>query len=190
MKIGTSYFGDLFSTCQQVLGHPCHIWYSLGPKSLTHNHSTRAGPVKTHCVMTGVFHRKWEDCASVPKHWGCFIWTLKIFANFDPWLKRVTCWCYIIKTMPYNGCSQMVSISLKTKKSFIAHPWCLLSVVGLEKYSAHDWRAATSVQRAPVTWREWGLCSQSLATSIGLSTHPGTGVDGASGRGESSQISF
>ena len=51
----------------------------------------------------------------------------------------------------------MVSISLKTKKSFIAHPWRLLSVVGLEKYSAHDWRAATSVQRAPVTWREWGL---------------------------------
>ena len=25
------------------------------------------------------------------------------------------------------------------------------------EYSAHDWRAATSVQRAPVTWREWGL---------------------------------
>ena len=53
----------------------------------------------------------------------------------------------------------MVSISLKTEKSFIAHPWCLLSVVGLEEYSAHDWRAATSVQRAPVTWREWGLWS-------------------------------
>ena len=26
-----------------------------------------------------------------------------------------------------------------------------------EEYTAHDWRAATSVQRAPVTWREWGL---------------------------------
>ena len=26
--------------------------------------------------------------------------------------------------------------------------------------------------------------------AIGLSTHPGIGVDGASGRGESSQISF
>ena len=65
--------------------------------------------------------------------------------------------CNIIKTMPYNGCSQMVSISLKMKESFIAHPWWLLSVVGLEEYSAHDWRAATSVQRASVTWREWGL---------------------------------
>ena len=51
----------------------------------------------------------------------------------------------------------MLRIQLKTEKSFIAHPWCLLSVVGLEEYSAHDWRAATSVQRAPVTWREWGL---------------------------------
>ena len=95
VKIGTSYFGDLFSTCQQVLGHPCHICYSLGPKSLTHNHSTRAGPAKIRCVMTGVFYRKWEGCASVPKHRGCFKWTLKIFADFDPWLKRMTCWCVI-----------------------------------------------------------------------------------------------
>ena len=31
----------------------------------------------------------------VPKHWGCFKWTLKIFANFDAWLKRMTCWCVI-----------------------------------------------------------------------------------------------
>ena len=95
VKIVTSYFGDLFSTCQQVLGHPCHIWNSLGPKSLTHNHSTHADPVKIRCVMTGVFDRKWEGCASIPKHWGCFKWTLKIFANFDPWLKRMTCWCVI-----------------------------------------------------------------------------------------------
>ena len=95
VKIGTSYFGDLFSTCQQVLGHPCHIWYSLGPKSLTHNYSTRASPVKIRCVMTGVFDRKWEGCARVPKHWECFKWTLKIFANFDPWFKHMTCWCVI-----------------------------------------------------------------------------------------------
>ena len=137
-----------------VLGHPCHIWYSLGPKSLTHNHLTRAGPVKIRCAMTGMFDRKWEGCVSVPKHWGCFKWTLKIFA-------RMTCWCVIslrvIKTMPYNGCSQMVSISLKIKNLSSPPPWCLLSVVGLEEYSADDWRAATSVQRAPVTWREWGL---------------------------------
>ena len=85
----------LFSTCQQVLGYPCHTWYSLGPKPLTHNHSTRAGPAKIRCGMTGVFDRKWEGCTSVPKQWGCFKWTLKIFANFDPWLNRVICWCVI-----------------------------------------------------------------------------------------------
>ena len=67
-----------------------------------------------------------------------------------------------LKMVPYNGCSQMLHISFKTEKSFIAHPWCLLSIVGLEEYSAHDRRTATSVQHAPVTWREWGLCSKPL----------------------------
>ena len=52
--------------------------------------------------------------------------------------------CDIINMMPYDGCSQMLHISLKTEKSFIAHPWRLLCVVGLEEYSTHDWRAATS----------------------------------------------
>ena len=52
--------------------------------------------------------------------------------------------CNIIYMMPYTGCSEMLHISLKTEKSFIAHPWRLLCVVGLEEYSAHDWRAATS----------------------------------------------
>ena len=37
----------------------------------------------------------------------------------------------------------MLHISLKTEKSFIAHPSRLLCVVGLEEYSAQDWRAAT-----------------------------------------------
>ena len=71
--------------------------------------------------------------------------------------------CNINKMMPRNGCSQMLHISLKTEKSFIAHPWCLQSVVDLEEYPAHDWRAATSVQRAPVTWREWGLWAEVLS---------------------------
>ena len=34
--------------------------------------------------------------------------------------------------------------------------------VGLEEYSAHDRRAATLVQRTPVTWQEWGLWVQQL----------------------------
>ena len=35
------------------------------------------------------------------------------------------------------------------EKSFIAHPWIQRSVVGLEEYSAHDWRAATSGTARP-----------------------------------------
>ena len=63
----------------------------------------------------------------------------------------------IIEKIPFMVHLEIQCITFKTKTSFIAHPWIKLSVVGLEVYSAHDWRAATSVQRAPVTWREWGL---------------------------------
>ena len=49
-------------------------------------------------VMTSVFGRKWKGCASVPKHCGFFKWTYKIFANFDHWLKRITCWRVISLT--------------------------------------------------------------------------------------------
>ena len=63
----------------------------------------------------------------------------------------------IIEKIPFMVYLEIQCITFKTEKSFIAHPWIQLSVVGLEEYSAHDWRAATSVQRAPVTWREWGL---------------------------------
>ena len=63
----------------------------------------------------------------------------------------------IIEKIPFMVHLEIQCITFKTETSFIAHPWIKLSVVGLEVYSAHDWRAATSVQRAPVTWREWGL---------------------------------
>ena len=95
MKTGTSYFDNLFPTCQQVLGHSCHIWYSLWLKSLTHDHSTHAGPARIHCVMTGMFNKEWKGCVIVPKHWEFFKWTSKIFENFDHWLKCITCWCVI-----------------------------------------------------------------------------------------------
>ena len=39
---------------------------------------------------------------------------------------------------------------------------CSAPIVDLEEYSAHDWQAATSVQRTPVTWREWGLWSWAI----------------------------
>ena len=127
------YFGNLFSTCQQVLGHACHIWYSFGLKSLTHNNnSTCAGPVRIHCVMTGMFDRKWKGCTSVSKYWDFFYWILKIFANFDHWLKRMTCWCAISLRSCHIMAIHTCYALYKTKKSFIAHPWCLQSVVGLE----------------------------------------------------------
>ena len=52
-----------------------------------------------------------------------------------------------------------------TQDHFLIEHWikrphrCSARVVGLEEYWAHDWRAATSVQRSPVTWCEWSLWS-------------------------------
>ena len=76
----------------------------------------------------------------------------------------------IIEKIPFMVHLEIQCITFKTETSFIAHPWIKLSVVGLEVYSAHDWRAATSVQRAPVTWREWGLWSWELVCAAGPQT--------------------
>ena len=58
---------------------------------------------------------------------------------------RNTCCC--IEVLPRVTHAKLVSLT---------SPCC--SGWPAPMYSAHDWRAATSVQRAPVTWREWGLC--------------------------------
>ena len=151
----TSYFGNSFPTCQQVLGHACHIWYSLWLKSLTHNHSTRAGPVRIHCVMTGVFGGKWKGCASVPKHW-----TSKIFANFDHWLKRITCWCVtsltLCRIMAVRKCC---TFRLKRKNLLSPTPDACCALLALRSIQLMTGEPRPPVQRAPVTWREWGLWS-------------------------------
>ena len=72
----------------------------------------------------------------------------------------------IIEKIPFTVYLEIHCITFKTEKSFIAHPWIQLSVVGLEEYSAHDWRATTSVQRAPATRREWGLWFFELIHSL------------------------
>ena len=100
-----------------------------------------------------------EKTARVSRSFGNFLNGLKkIFANFDHWLKHMTCWCVIslrwYRIMAVHKCC---TFRLKRKNLLSPTPWCLLSVVGLEEYSAHDWRAATLVQGAPVTWRRWGL---------------------------------
>ena len=47
------------------------------------------------------------------------------------------------------------------EKSFIAHPWIQRSVVGLEAYSAHDWRAATRYSALQLLG-EIGACGYGL----------------------------
>ena len=81
----------------------------------------------------------------------------------------------IINMMPFNGCSQMLHISLKTEKSFIAHPWRLLCVVALRSIQLITGDPRPPVQRAPVTWREWGLWSaQSPSWHTRKATHAGS----------------
>ena len=123
MKTDTSYFGNLFPTCQQVLGHACHIWYSLWLKSLTHNHSTRAGPVRIHCVMTGRVGQEVKGLCECPKALGVFQMDLKNICKFCSLIKTHHLMvCNIINMMSYNGCSQMLHISLKTEKIFYRPP--------------------------------------------------------------------
>ena len=55
----------------------------------------------------------------------------------------------IIEKMPFMVYLEIQCITFKMEKSFIAHPWIQRSVVGLEEYSAHDWRAATSGTARP-----------------------------------------
>ena len=50
----------------------------------------------------------------------------------------------IIEKIPFMVYLEIQCITFKVEKSCIAHPWIQRSVVGLEEYSAHDWRAATS----------------------------------------------
>ena len=71
----------------------------------------------------------------------------------------------IIKMLQYYGYSQMLRISLKMEKSFIAHPWCLQSVVGLE--CIHwGWSAATA------QWGQGQLLGMSEACAHDSMTSP------------------
>ena len=123
MKTGTSYFGNLFPTCQQVLGHACHIWYSLWLKSLTHNHSTPAGPSEDPLCHDGRVRQEVKGLRECPEALGIFQMKLKNIWKFWSLIKtHHLLVCNIINMMPYNGCSQMLHISLKTEKSFYRPP--------------------------------------------------------------------
>ena len=107
-----------------------------------------------------VFDRKWEGRASAPKHWEFFNGLQNICEFWSLIKTHDLLMCNIIKMMSYKCCSQMLCISLKTEKSFIAHPWCLLSVAGLE-YEFSSWLASPDLGTArssylarvgPVVW--------------------------------------
>ena len=96
--------------------------------------------------------------------------------------------CNIINMMPCNGCSQMLHIWLKTEKSFIAYPWRLLCVVGLEEYSAHDCRAATSgtarssyLARVGPVFRTTRLSSHAVHSRVVTGWPPNTFINHPSG---------
>ena len=75
------------------------------------------------------------------------IWSSCEFLGFIKmvgWLKF-----NIIEKIPFMVYLEIQCITFKMEKYFIAHPWIQRSVVGLEEYSAHDWRAATSGTARP-----------------------------------------
>ena len=89
MEVGVLYFSNSFSTCQEF-----HTWHSLGLKSLTNNHST-SEDLWCHDGHVREELKRPREC---PEALGIFKWTQETFANFDHWLKRMTCslslrWC-------------------------------------------------------------------------------------------------
>ena len=103
------------------------------------------GPSEDPLCHDGHVRQEVKGLRECPEALGIFQMDLKNICKFWSLIKtHHFLVCNIINIMSYNGCLQMLHISLKTEKSFIAHPWCLLCVVGLEVYSAHDWRATTS----------------------------------------------
>ena len=60
----------------------------------------------------------------------------------------------------------MVSISLKTKKYFIAHPDVCCPLLALGSIQLMTGEPRPPVQRAPVTWREWGLWEQPIVANF------------------------
>ena len=73
----------------------------------------------------------------------------------------------IIEKIPFMVYLEIQCITFKMEKSFIAHPWIQRSVVGLEEYSAHDWRAATSGTARPSYLARVGPVNQTMTRHRG-----------------------
>ena len=99
-----------------------------------------------------------------------FQWTNKVFVN-HLWLKCLTCWSVISLRWCCVITVQILRILLQLGESFIAHPWCLQPIVGLECH--WGWSAATAWWgqgqllglSVKWTWRDlaqgWGAVSYS-----------------------------
>ena len=72
--------------------------------------------------------------------------------------------------------------SLKTEKSFIAHPDACCALLALRSIQLMTGEPRPPVQRAPVTWREWGLCVWPQHGHL-FHLHPGRQYTQALGQG-------
>ena len=90
VKIDASYLGIPFSKCQQVLGHACHIWYSLAcwgwshwPMTIEHVRAQWGSVVS------------WRACSTKSEQAARVFRSIRIFLN---WLKKCVIslrWCCI-----------------------------------------------------------------------------------------------
>ena len=117
------------------------------------------GPSEDPLCHDGRVGQEVKGLCECPEALGVFQMDLKNICKFGSLIKTHHLMvCNIINMMPYNGCSQMLHISLKTEKSFISHPWRLLhALLALRSIQLMTGELRPPVQRAPVTWREWGL---------------------------------
>ena len=117
------------------------------------------GPSEDPLCRDGRLRQEMKGLCECPEALGIFHMDLKNICKFWSLIKtHHLLVCNIINMMPYNGCSQMLHISLKTEKYFIAHPDACCALLALRSSQLMTGEPRP-VQRAPVTWREWGLCS-------------------------------
>ena len=116
------------------------------------------GPSEEPLCHDGRVRQEVKGLCECPEALGIFQMDLKIFANFDHWLKRITCWCVISLTwcriMAVHKCC---TFRLKRKNLLSPTPDACCALLALRSIQLMTGEPRPPVQRAPVTWREWGL---------------------------------
>ena len=109
----------------------------------------------------------WQACSAgseravrVSRSTGDFQMDLKNICKFWSLIKtHQLLVCIIINMMPYNGCSHCCIFRLKRKNLLSPTPDACCALLALRSIQLMTGEPRPPVQRAPVTWREWGLCS-------------------------------